>query len=86
MATLTHVKPGAWTIYGALWGKMIVQPFYNVQASGENLISKDEKVIVRLESPYCLQDYYIAGPDVNDDYFVSDACGMAIVPKRGSCC
>ena len=86
MATLASITAGAWTIRGLPWTSTPqIQPFYNVQASGENLISKDEKVIVRLESPYVLQDYFLAGPDINDNYYISDACGIMMQPKQGCC-
>ena len=85
MATLARVTPGAWTVRGIPWCSVPqIQPFYNVQASGKNLISKDEKVIVRLESPYVLKDYFIAGPDMDYNYFISDACGI-MIQERGCC-
>ncbi len=49
--------------------------------SAEILHSKDNKVNVVLPPKFIDKHYFIAGPDIDDNYYISDACGMAIRMK-----
>ena len=73
MATLGAVKQGTYLIN--VFGEVLPSQIIN---------SRDNKVSVCLGPIFAHKDYFIAGPDVNDNYFVSDACGIMIQEK--GCC
>ena len=76
MGTLGRVREGNYIVND-------VDGVPYIENTDEELItSRDKKVRVILEPPYSFKDYFIAGPDVGDNYFISDACGIAIQLKK----
>ena len=82
MATLGSFKEGSHRMV-ILGDKPVIQTIsYGTE---ERLESKDKKASVILTPEFAYKGYFLAGPDINDNYYISDACGMAIQPKQGCC-